>query len=104
MSKTLTLEWGIIETWQYLQLDPIYYDLSSFLVLAHLTPSWLVWAETDCTVNVKFSPMSPKLISTLIGMTWKSFNSIPTGLCHLINVYGLIQPMAGSNTVKDSLV
>ena len=28
------------------------------------------------------------------------FNPIPTGLCHVITVYGLIQPMAGRNRVK----
>ena len=28
-------------------------------------------------------------------------NPIPTGLCHVITVYGLIQPMAGRNKVKS---
>ena len=32
-----------------------------------------------------------------------SFNPIPTGLCHVITVYGLIQPMAGRNKVKPDL-
>ena len=32
------------------------------------------------------------------------FKLIPTGLCHVITVYGLIQPMAGRNRVKDWLM
>ena len=28
------------------------------------------------------------------------FNPIPTGLCHVITVYGLIQPSAGRNRVN----
>ena len=31
-----------------------------------------------------------------------ALNPIPTGLCHVITVYGLIQPMAGRNRVKIS--
>ena len=31
------------------------------------------------------------------------FNHIPTGLYHVITVYGLIQPIAGRNRVKATL-
>ena len=30
----------------------------------------------------------------------KAFNPIPTGMCHVITVYGLNQPMALRNRVK----
>ena len=39
---------------------------------------------------------SPKVSSNR-----RHFNPIHTGLCHVITVYGLIQPMAGRNRVKE---
>ena len=39
----------------------------------------------------------------LLGPNWSplSFNPIPTGLCHVITVYGLIQPIVGRNRVDS---
>ena len=31
------------------------------------------------------------------------FNPIPTGLCHVITLYGLIQPIASRNRVKSKV-
>ena len=40
-------------------------------------------------------------IHSVLFFDWSEiFNPIPTGLCHVITVYVLIQPMAGKNRVK----
>ena len=62
--------------------------------------------SVPCTMDSSFfsqqmAPWCPNFPHQRLCLYRFAFNPIPTGLCHVITVYGLIQPIAGRNRVKS---